>query len=115
MKKYFCSVYNKPEKRFNSTNNADGCLESTRLDLKKDYFPGSPNIMFWINGALETMFWSPKKCDDGTMRPLGIKECTFIWNNKIEEYEGECTQCGQCCGLYENKPCKYLRAYENTT
>ena len=49
------------------------------------------------------------------MRPLGIKECTFIWNNKIEEYEGECTQCGQCCGLYENKPCKYLRAYENTT
>ena len=78
MKKYFCSVYNKPEKRFNSTNNADGCWESTRLNLKKDYFPGSPNIMFWINGALETMFWSPKKCDDGTMRPLGIKECTFI-------------------------------------
>ena len=115
MKKYFCSVYNKPEKRFNSTNNADGCWESTRLNLKKDYFPGSPNIMFWINGALETMFWFPKKCDDGTMRPLGIKECTFIWNNKIEEYEGECTQCGQCCGLYENKPCKYLRAYENTT
>ena len=115
MKKNYCSVYNKPEKRFNSTNNADGCWESTRLNLKKDYFPGSPNIMFWINGVLETMFWSPKKCDDGTMRPLGIKECTFIWNNKIEEYEGECTQCGQCCGLYENKPCKYLRAYENTT
>ena len=115
MKKYFCSVYNKPEKRFNSTNNADGCWESTRLNLKKDYFPGSPNIMFWINGVLETMFWAPKKCDDGTMRPLGIKERTFIWNNKIEEYEGECTQCGQCCGLYENKPCKYLRAYENTT
>ena len=115
MKKYFCSVYNKPEKRFNSTNNADGCWESTRLNLKKDYFPGSPNIMFWINGVLETMFWAPKKCNDGTMRPLGIKECTFIWNKKIEEYEGECTQCGQCCGLYENKPCKYLRAYENTT
>jgi hypothetical protein len=115
MKKYFCSVYNEPEKRFNSTNNADGCWESTRLNLKKDYFPGSPNIMFWINGVLETMFWAPKKCNDGTMRPLGIKECTFIWNNKIEEYEGECTQCGQCCGLYENKPCKYLRAYENTT
>ena len=115
MKKYFCSVYNKPEKRFNSTNNADGCWESTRLNLKKDYFPGSPNIMFWINGVLETMFWAPKKCDDGTMRPLGIKECTFIWNNKIEEYEGECTQCGQCCGLYLHKIFKYLGAYETTT
>ena len=36
MKKYFCSVYNEPEKRFNSTNNADGCWESTRLNLKKE-------------------------------------------------------------------------------
>jgi len=46
------------------------------------------------------------------MRPMGFDKCTYIWNEQIKEYEGECTQCGQCCGLYNNKPCKYLKSYD---
>ena len=55
------------------------------------------------------MFWEPKKCSDNIMRPMGIEECTFIWNENTNKYKGECTQCGQCCGLHTNKPCKYLK------
>ena len=43
----FC-VYNDIEKRFSSTNNADGCWESSKLGLTKDYFPGNPNKKFII-------------------------------------------------------------------
>jgi hypothetical protein len=112
MTKYYCSVYNNPEKRFNSTNNADGCWESSRLGLKIDYFPGSPNIKLIVDNKLEVMFWPPKMCLDNKMRPMGFDKCTYIWNEQIKEYEGECTQCGQCCGLYNNKPCKYLKSYD---
>ena len=112
MVKYYCSVYDNIEKRFSSTNNADGCWESSRLGLTKDYFPGNPNKRFIINNKLEIMFWEPKKCSDNTMRPLGIEECTFIWNENTNKYDGECTQCGQCCGLRTNKPCKYLKKYD---
>ena len=103
MSKYYCSVYDNIEKRFSSTNNADGCWESSRLGLTKDYFPGNPNKRFIINNKLEIMFWEPKKCSDNIMRPLGIEECTFIWNENTNKYDG---------GLLTNKPCKYLKKYD---
>ena len=96
---YHCSVYNQPEKRFK-----DGCTVSSRLELDDDYFPGDPKWIVYTKNSLEVLFWKPSKCSDGTLRPLGIEECTFIWNRKLNKYEGECTFCGMCCGS-----CKYLK------
>ena len=89
---YHCSVYNQPEKRFK-----DGCTVSSRLGLKDDYFPGDPRWIVYTEDSLEVLFWKPSKCSDGTLRPIGIEECTFIWNVEKDKYEGECTFCGKCC------------------
>jgi hypothetical protein len=98
---YNCSVYNEPLKRFSK----DGCATQYVLDynLKKDYFPGSPTTFVKTPYGRTRMFWKPEKCSDGISRPLGLDRCTFIWNKDIEEYEGSCEQCGQCC-----VGCKYL-------
>ena len=92
-------MYNEPEKRFK-----DGCQVSAQLGLDDDYFPGDPRFIVYTEDSLELLFWKPSKCEDGKLRPLGIEECTFIWNVELNKYEGECTYCGKCCG-----DCKYLR------
>ena len=68
--------------------------------------------MFFIDICIiVVLFWDPYECADGKWRPLGLSECTFIWNHKMQEYEGECTECGMCCVKEVNGeivPCKYL-------
>ena len=111
MTKYTCTVYDNPKKRFQP----DGCACSYDLKLDYDAFPGKLEPMKIKKGPYKgkdiVLFWDPYKCEDGKWRPLGLSECTFIWNHKKQEYEGECVQCGMCC-VKEVKgeivPCKYL-------
>ena len=37
--------------------------------------------------------------------------CTYTWNERKQEYEGECEQCGKCCmmgGNNNNTKCEFL-------
>ena len=104
--KYGCSVYNEPDKRYQK----DGCIVSYDNGLTHDPFPGKLEPIDTKFGK-SVVFWPPSKCDDGVWRPLGIDECTYTWNVKKREYEGECEQCGKCCmmgGPNGDQPCKYL-------
>ena len=111
MIKYTCKVYDNPKKRFQP----DGCVCSGKLHLDYDAFPGKLEPMEIKKGPYKgkdiVLFWDPYECEDGKWRPLGLSECTYIWNHKKQEYEGECIQCGMCC-VKEVKgeivPCKYL-------
>ena len=111
MTKYTCTVYDKPKKRFQP----DGCACSYDLKLDYDAFPGKLEPIEIKKGPYKgkdiVLFWDPYKCEDGKWRPLGLSECTFFWNHKKQEYEGECTQCGMCCAQTVNgklKVCQYL-------
>jgi hypothetical protein len=111
MTKYTCTVYDKPKKRFQP----DGCACSYDLKLDYDAFPGKLEPIKIKKGPYKgkdiVLFWDPYKCEDGKWRPLGLSECTFFWNHKKQEYEGECTQCGMCCAQTVNgklKVCQYL-------
>ena len=111
MIKYTCTVYDNPKKRFQP----DGCACSHDLKLDYDAFPGKLEPMKIKEGPYKgkdiVLFWDPYECADGKWRPLGLSECTFIWNHKKQEYEGECIQCGMCCVKeVDGKivPCKYL-------
>jgi hypothetical protein len=104
-------VYDKPKKRFQP----DGCACSYDLKLDYDAFPGKLEPIKIKKGPYKgkdiVLFWDPYKCEDGKWRPLGLSECTFFWNHKKQEYEGECTQCGMCCAQTVNgklKVCQYL-------
>ncbi len=106
-KKYGCKVYEDLNKRYQE----DGCKTSWRLGIKWDPFPGSPTKPVDTPVGEYLVFWEPKECSDGKWRPLGIEECTYIWNKDKQEYEGDCEQCGKCCmmgGPDGNQPCKYL-------
>jgi hypothetical protein len=106
-KKYICSVYHDPLKRYAK----DGCFNSWKVGVKFDTFPGSKNKPVYGQYGKTIMFWDPKECSDGKWRPLGIEECTYIWNEELDEYEGDCEECGKCCMGSEkndNKWCKYL-------
>ena len=112
MKKYGCSVYEDLKKLYQK----DGCITSWRLGIKWDPFPGSPNTPVDTPTGKHLVFWEPKKCSDGKLRPLGIEECTYIWNEDKQEYDGECEQCGKCCmmgGPDGNTPCQYLIEINN--
>ena len=111
MTKYTCTVYDNPKKRFQP----DGCACSYDLKLDYDAFPGKLEPIEIKKGPYKgkdiVLFWDPYKCEDGKWRPLGLSECTFFWNHKKQEYEGECTQCGMCCAQTVNgklKVCQYL-------
>tara|TARA_R100001244_G_scaffold93416_1_gene70325 strand:- start:2117 stop:2473 length:357 start_codon:yes stop_codon:yes gene_type:complete len=111
MTKYTCTVYDNPKKRFQP----DGCACSYDLKLDYDAFPGKLEPIEIKKGPYKgkdiVLFWDPCKCEDGKWRPLGLSECTFFWNHKKQEYEGECTQCGMCCAQTVNgklKVCQYL-------
>ena len=111
MIKYTCTVYDNPKKRFQP----DGCACSYDLKLDYDAFPGKLEPIEIKKGPYKgkdiVLFWDPYKCEDGKWRPLGLSECTFFWNHKKQEYEGECTQCGMCCAQTVNgklKVCQYL-------
>ena len=91
--KYKCSVYDKPEERFSF----NGCWNSWLLGIDYDPFPGDLWIIHEGTKKSEPLFWMPKRCKDGKMRPLGIDECTYEWDEELYKYEGECTQCGKCC------------------
>ena len=111
MTKYTCTVYYNPKKRFQP----DGCACSYDLKLDYDAFPGKLEPIEIKKGPYKgkdiVLFWDPYKCEDGKWRPLGLSECTFFWNHKKQEYEGECTQCGMCCAQTVNgklKVCQYL-------
>ena len=111
MTKYTSTVYENPKKRFQP----DGCACSYDLKLDYDAFPGKLEPIEIKKGPYKgkdiVLFWDPYKCEDGKWRPLGLSECTFFWNHKKQEYEGECTQCGMCCAQTVNgklKVCQYL-------
>ena len=97
--KYECSVYDQPEKRFQ----IDGCWNSWKIGIDYCAFPGSRLELHKGFVAEEYQFWNPVRCSDGKMRPVGLEDCTYIWNEELLIYEGECTQCGACC-----EGCKYL-------
>ena len=104
--KYGCSVYEDKEKRYSK----DGCVMSHAYGLDFDPFPGRLEPIDTKFGK-QQVFWPPSKCKDGVMRPLGIEECTYTWNEEKKEYDGECEQCGKCCmmgGEDGKTPCKYL-------
>ena len=111
--KYKCSVYNKLKERFSE----DGCVNSYDLGIMYDPFPGDKHKPIPTKQGLIHVFFEPKECSDGKWRPLGIEECTYIWNIDTEKYEGECEGCGKCCmmgGPNGDHPCKYLvRVEEN--
>jgi len=109
--KYGCSVYNEPDKRFQP----DGCVISHKFGLKYDPCPGSLKAIDTPKGSF-VIYWPPKKCEDGQMRPLGIETCSYIWDQNQGKYEGECNQCGKCCmmgGKNQDSKCKYLIKVED--
>ena len=82
MTKYTCTVYDNPKKRFQP----DGCACSHDLKLDYDAFPGKLEPMKIKEGPYKgkdiVLFWDPYECEDGKWRPLGLSECTYIWNHK---------------------------------
>ena len=109
--KYGCSVYEDKEKRFTS----GGCSISAKFGLDWDPFPGKKNEPIDTKFGKMLLWWPPEKCEDGKMRPTGIDECGYIWNEDTEEYDGECNQCGKCCmmgGENNDEHCQYLEKIE---